>query len=68
MKIVINCYVTADILVKVLQKCSLSSLLPNILFAFRLVNLIGCHGNWKPKIEKNIKNHLKSHKGDKAET
>ena len=45
-------YVTADILTNVLQKCFLSSPLPNISFLSKPLNLIGCHGNWKAKIAK----------------
>ena len=35
------CYLNADILTKVLQKCSLSSPLPNVSFLFNPLNLIG---------------------------
>ena len=42
-------HVTADILTTVLQNCSLSNPLPNKLFS---PDLIGCHGNRKPKFEK----------------
>ena len=35
------CYLNADILTKSLQKCSLSSPLPNISFLFNPLNLIG---------------------------
>ena len=41
----IYCYLTADILTKVLQKCSLSSPLPNVSVLSRSVNVIGSHGN-----------------------
>ena len=41
------CYLTVDILTKVLQKCSLSSRLPNVSFLSNPLNLIGCHGNRK---------------------
>ena len=40
---------------KVLQKCSLSSPLPNISVLSRLVNLFGCHGNRKAKFVKKYK-------------
>ena len=61
---------TADILTKVSQTCSLSSPLQNIWILSKPRNLIGCHGNWKAKFAKKIfKNHLlRSHKGDEAET
>ena len=52
MKNGIYCYLTAGILTKVLQKCSLSSPLPNISFLFKPLNLIGCHGKQKAKFEK----------------
>ena len=42
-------YLTADILTKVFQKCSLSSLLPNKWILSKLMNLIGCYGNRKDK-------------------
>ena len=48
----IYCYFTVDILTKVLQKCSLSSPLWNIWILFKLLNLIGCHGNRKDKFAK----------------
>ena len=35
-----------------LQKCSLGSLVPNISFLSKPLNLIGCHGNRKAKFEK----------------
>ena len=59
-------FLTADILTKVLQKCFLSSPLPNIWILFKLLNLIGCHGNRKAKFLN--KNQLRSHKGNKAGT
>ena len=66
------CYLNADILTIVLQKCSLSSPLPNILFLSKPLNLIGCPGNRKAKPHlppSPQKNHLlRSHKGNKAET
>ena len=53
--------VIADILTNVLQKCSLSSSLPNIAFLFKPLNLIGCHGNWKVKfVKKNTKKIISS--------
>ena len=48
----IYCYLTADILIKVLQKCSLSSPLPTVWILSKLLNLIGCHGNQKVKFAK----------------
>ena len=45
-------HLTADILTKVFQKCSLSSSLPNIQILSKLLNLIGCHGNQKDKFSK----------------
>ena len=60
--------VTADILTKVLQKCSWSSPLQTIWILSKLLVLIG----WQPKcliFEKNIQNLLlRSHKRDEAET
>ena len=38
-------YVTADILTNLLQKCSLSSLLPITRNFYKLHDLAGCHGN-----------------------
>ena len=49
-KVAIGVYLTADILAKVLQKCSLSSPLPNIWT--KKLNLIGCNGNQKAKFAK----------------
>ena len=43
------CYLTADILTKVLQKCSLSSPLPNVCIVSEPLNVIDCHGNQKAK-------------------
>ena len=48
----IYCYLTTDILTKVLQKCSLSSPLPTIWILFKLLCLIGCHGNRNAKFAK----------------
>ena len=60
----------ADMLTKVLQRCPLSSPLPNIRILSKPLNLIGCHGNRKDEFAKKYeKNHLlRSHKGDEAET
>ena len=56
-------------LAKVLQNCSLFRPRPKISFWFKHFKLIGCHGNRNVKFtEKMFKNHLKSRKGDKAET
>ena len=57
--------VTADILTKVLQKCSWTSPLPTICI------LIGCHANRKAKFKKKIFKNLllrSRDKGDEAET
>ena len=51
-KVGVYCYLTADILTKVLQKCSLSSPLRNIRILSKPLNLIGCHGNRKTKFAK----------------
>ena len=48
----IYCYLTADILTKVLQKCSLISPLPTIWNLSKPLNLIGCHGNQNAKFAK----------------
>ena len=45
MKIGLNCYLTANIVTKVLQKCSLRRPLSNIWILSKPLNLIGCHGN-----------------------
>ena len=42
----------ADILTKVLQKYPMSSLLPNVSFLSKPLNLIVCHGNRKAKFAK----------------
>ena len=42
---------TAEIMTEVLQKCFLSSPLPNISFLSKHLNLIGCHGNRKAIFE-----------------
>ena len=52
MKIGIYCYLTADILTNVLQKCFLSGPPLNISFLSKPLNLIGCHGNQKAKFER----------------
>ena len=66
----IYCYLTADILTEVLQKCSLSSPLPNRYILSKPLNFIGCHGNRHANFAKEyLKNHLlRSHKGYEAET
>ena len=51
-KIEIYCYLIADILTKVLQKCMLSDPPPSISFLSKTHNLIGCHGNQKVKFAK----------------
>ena len=48
----IYCYLTADILTKVLQKRFLSSPLPNIWILSKALNWIGCHGNQKDTFAK----------------
>ena len=62
--------VTADILTKVLQKCSWSSPLQTIWIWSKLLILIGGYGNRNVKFsKKKLKNlPLRSHKGDEAET
>ena len=50
----IYCYLTADILTKVLQKCSFSSPLPNLSILSKPLNLIGCHGNQNDEFVKKI--------------
>ena len=71
-KVGLYVYLTADILTKVLQKCSLSSPLPNICTGIlsKPLNLIGCHGNQKAKFTKIYKKKyfLRTHNGDEAET
>ena len=52
MKIGIYCCLIADILTKVLQKCSLSCPLQNIHFLFQPLNVVSYHGNQKVKFEK----------------
>ena len=46
--------ITADILTKVLQKCSWSSPLQTIWILSKSLILIGCHGNQNVKLKKNI--------------
>ena len=41
----IYCYLIADILTKVLQKCLLNGPPPSISFQTKPLNLNGCHGN-----------------------
>ena len=48
----IHCYLTADILTKFLQKCSVSSPLPNVWILSKPLYLIGCHGNRNAKSAK----------------
>ena len=52
MKVGLYCYLIADILTNVLQRCSLSSPLPNIWILSKPLNLIGSHGNQKDKFAK----------------
>ena len=63
----IYCYLTTDILTKVLQKCSLSSPLLTIWMLFKSLYLVGNRDAKfaKKKIFKNLL--LRSHKGDEAE-
>ena len=63
------CSITADILSRVLQKCSLSSPLPNILFLSKPLNMIGCKGNRTviQKKKKKKKSSPQKPKGNKAE-
>ena len=73
-KIGIYCCLTADILTKVLQKCSFRSPVPNLSVLFKPLHLIGCMAierlNFRNSAiicEKIFKNHLlRSHKGDEA--
>ena len=65
-KIILYCYLTADILTRVLQKCPLNSSLPNILFLSKPQKF---HTKKKKQKKKKKKNHLlRSHMGNKAET
>ena len=71
MKNGIYCYVTADILTYVLQKCSLSSPLPNFGIAVcqNLLILMVAMATKRQICDKIFKNHLlRNHKGDKVET
>ena len=51
-KVGLYCYLIADILTKVLQRCSLNSPLPNIQILSKGLNLIGCHDIQKDKLPK----------------
>ena len=66
----IYCYLTADILTKVLQKCSSSSPLQDISILSKPLNLIGCHGSRNAEFAKQIfkNNLLRNHKGGEVET
>ena len=57
MKIGINYYLTADILTKILQNCSLSSPLPTIWILSKPLNLIG---NQKAKFAKKYSKTISS--------
>ena len=59
MELDIYCYLTVDILTKVLQKCSLSSPLWSIWIFSQLLNLIACHGNRKAIFAKKKKKEQK---------
>ena len=48
----LSCYLIADILTKVLQRCSSSSPLPNIRILPKPLHLTGCHSNRKDKFAK----------------
>ena len=52
MKIGIYYYLIADILTKVLQKCSLNGPLPTVCILCKSLNLIGCHGIRNTKFAK----------------
>ena len=56
-KVGLYCHLIADILTKILQRCSLSSPLPNIWLLSKPLNLIGYHGNQKDKF---VKKYLES--------
>ena len=62
--------VTADILTKVLQKCSWSSPLQTIKNLSKSLILIVCHGNRNVKFSRQIFKNLllRSHKGHEAKT
>ena len=60
-------YLTADILTKVFQKCSLSTPLPNVRLLSKPLNLIGYHGNRQDKFAKNYKKKIRSHNRHEAE-
>ena len=66
----IYCYLTADILTKVLQQCSLSSPIPNIAFLSKPLSLVGCMATERLNLQKKNKTEkkthlLRSHKGVK---
>ena len=61
-------YLTANILTKVLQKCSLSSPLPNISFLPNPLNLIGCLATERLNLQKEKKISSVAIMGDEAET
>ena len=46
------CYLTADVLTRVLHKCSFSSPAAKVLFLSKPLNLIGCHGKRNAKFAK----------------
>ena len=54
-RIGIYCYLIAEILTTVFQKCLLSGPLPDIYFFTKPLNLIEYQGNQKAKFPKNIK-------------
>ena len=60
MKIGFYCYLITDILIKRLQKCSLSNPLWSIWILSKLLNLIGCHGNQRAKFMKKYKKNISS--------
>ena len=66
-KVEIDIYfcVTADILTKVLLKCSWSSPLPTIWILSKSLILIGGHGNWKANFSKYSKIFLEAIRGMK---
>ena len=68
MKIGIYCRLIADILTKVLQKCSLSVPLQNIPFFYNLLVSLVTMATKRQDLRKNLKNQLlRSCLGDKAE-
>ena len=69
MEVGLYCYLNADILTKVLQKCSLSSPLPNISFLFNPLNLIVEMATERLNLAKIFRNRLlRSHEGEEAKT